>query len=276
MNLNNRVANLEKEVHKLKSIHAPRKHDEESVRQDNNASQESKNAPRSVPIIPPAPKNTKQSKDSGDATSRWWNRLASKIGAWQWIKILEITGIIAGIVYAVVTTLQWHDLRHNFEMDQRAWIAVRTNFPTEINDNMAIDRTGVIADNIGKSAALKSYAQSIFTIVDSKSEPPLHNPPAHTGTDISLLFPTDSYVFDTFIYRADGTRRSFSKSEIDSLLAGTSYLVIFVEVTYSDQFGKHWTHRCSWQAYAPESKNFNADSCVAWNAVGDGNPPKDH
>jgi hypothetical protein len=58
-------------------------------------------------------------------------------------------------------------------------------------------------------------------------------------------------------------------------LNGDSYLILFAQAVYADQFGKHWTRVCYWRDYDTRpSGGFNADTCVAWNSVGDGDPPK--
>ena len=84
------------------------------------------------------------------------------------VEILEGVGIAAGIGYAFVTYLQWKDLRHNFQVSERAWLKLEVIFPRSATTDMQVN---VIVANIGKSAALGSVIQTMFEIVKSENTP---------------------------------------------------------------------------------------------------------
>lgn len=56
----------------------------------------------------------REERDSRRAQLRTAQRL-------NWISGIGVAG---AVVYAVITYFQWRDLRHNFEIDERAWIKV--------------------------------------------------------------------------------------------------------------------------------------------------------
>jgi hypothetical protein len=86
---------------------------------------------------------------------------------WQIIKgTLEIGGFAAVIVYAVTTYCQWRDLRHNFIVDERAWVGIDIQLSAIKNPDGTIKfvANGVFK-NTGKTPALKmSSPHSIVTI----------------------------------------------------------------------------------------------------------------
>jgi hypothetical protein len=257
-----RVTSLEKIVHKL--ANAPREQTQESVGQKHNAKQEGKDARATIAIIP------YRSEDSRISPTPWWKRAFHGIGKLRWYKILQTGGVIAGIGYAVVTFWQWRDLRHNFQVDQRAWIkatVIWTGFPST-------EQTLIRIANTGKSVAISPHAVAIMEIVNAKSEPSLmwkFRP--HQNVQFSLDFPGDiEEPFPLTFFAENNSARKLSEAEKQSLTAGTSYVVASGLVIYSDQFGEHWTRFCSWQGFAKDA-SFSSRPCVAWNAVGDGEPP---
>src|ERR1700694_2037578 len=81
--------------------HAPGKKNQQSPRPQKNTEDKAVEAPRQSFVIPPSPRNTKNSKEGQDATKPWWMSM-------RWKTVLEVIGILAGIGYAIVTyyTLQ--------------------------------------------------------------------------------------------------------------------------------------------------------------------------
>jgi hypothetical protein len=174
-------------------------------------------------------------------------------------------------VYALITAVQWYDLRHNFMVDQRAWIKAQViwkEFPST-------QQVMIQIRNVGKSVALGPQSVAVLEVVDRKNEPTMvwrFKP--HQSAQFSLDFPGDSEEpFPLPLYSEDKAVRKLTETEIKSLNSGDSYLVASGLVVYEDQFGKHWTRFCSWQPFA-ELPDFRSRSCVAWNAVGDGEPPQ--
>jgi alkyl hydroperoxide reductase subunit AhpC len=63
--------------------------------------------------LPPAASDSKQSHKPWYKTGQGWKAA------------IEIIGIAFAVGYAIVTYLQWQDLRHNFIVDERAWLGIK-------------------------------------------------------------------------------------------------------------------------------------------------------
>lgn len=115
--VNHRLTKLEKSVSSLElAISQPRQSDQTSVSKQADSGQENDAADRQSALhseIPPTPDNSAQPKKPWYKTMNGWKTL------------LEVIGIPFAIGYAVVTFCQWRDLRHNFQVDQRAWVSIQ-------------------------------------------------------------------------------------------------------------------------------------------------------
>ncbi len=217
----------------------------------------------------PFPMNMNPAPDRADATNNpWYKRV-------PWRRVLEGIGVIAGIGYAVVTYFQWRDLRHNFEVDQRAW--VRFGYATlgdKIDEKTVMNAWPLTVQNVGKSPAFAILVNGQFEIVPKTVAPSFSFSRPHTLVQVSTLFPTDSSGFSIALQSNSDTVHTISIDEIHDLTAGRSYLAVFAVVTYQDQFGPHWTRFCTWKGFPEKPGNFSARDCVAWNSAGDGEAPK--
>ena len=161
--------------------HKPRKKPVQSQTPQDAASEKDNAADREVslvPQVPPTPDNAEKSHN------RWYQTLAG------WKVMLEIVGIPFAIAYAVVTFFQWRDLRHNFEVDQRAWLKIVLSWPDPITTVPATAK--LIFQNTGKSVMTSIYAESSFEIVKSDSPPSFSLKKMHNPTSEASLFPTDA------------------------------------------------------------------------------------
>ena len=107
---------------KIASLHAPREQNDASPTPHHATTHENNTASRESTLltqVPPAPSNSPQTQE------RWYKTLDG------WKAALEIVAIPFAIGYAIVTGLQWYDLRHNFQVDERAWIKVETLYPPQ-------------------------------------------------------------------------------------------------------------------------------------------------
>ena len=106
----------------------------------------------------------------------------------------------------------------------------------------------------------------------AKSTPSFEWKAQDLRADFPLIFPgsTDAIPFSMWTNR--GVTRELNDPEKRALLAGSAYIVISGAITYSDSFGKHWTSFCWWRGYA--EADFRTQSCVDYNAVGEGEPPQ--
>jgi hypothetical protein len=211
-------------------------------------------------------KNAKHAK--GDSMLGWVKR-----NGW---KIFEGLGIIAVIWYAVVTHVEWTDLRHNFEVDQRAWVRFRyALLKDKISETDVVNSWPLTVQNIGKSPARHTFVNAHFEIVPKTAPPTLVFSRQHTQVQVSLLFPTDDNSFPVALESSSDAPHNLSVDEIRELTSGRSYLAVFAQVTYDDQFGEHWTRFCTWKSFGINpSDRFDASGCIAWNEAGEGKPPK--
>jgi hypothetical protein len=105
--------------------------------------------------------------------------------------------------------------------------------------------------------------------------------PSITAAVFPPLFPGQGYGVPVKLpTKDDGSQEMLTEAQITSLNQGKTYAAVFGWISYSDQFGPHWTRFCLWKDYVDnvedaESAKFSSRSCVLWNSVGDGYPPKD-
>jgi hypothetical protein len=264
-----------------RSRRRPRKNDKKTVEQSNDAAHKKEDAaddPLIAAEIEPTPLQPKETEyQHGQQAVRGTMReRVRRIVRWiNWWRVFEGVGIAAGILYASVSYLQWRDLRHNFEIEQRAWISVHMSDPNVYGDVSA--SAALTMTNVGKSPALGIAAHMLFEVVDRHNGPSLVLP--RTAYVSRLLFPTDTFpVTITPRDPKTGEGRKLTPTEFANLVKGNSYMAIFGQITYTDQFGMHWTRFCSWHPYnslfATIPYFFNPRPCVQYNAVGDGEPPK--
>lgn len=245
---------------------APGKGDIQTVGDQNNAGQKEKEGGaaqvngRTAAQMTPTPHQAAQPHKKWYKAVRWW-------------KLWEGLGIAAVIGYAGITYVQWQDLRHNFEVDQRSWLRTEYSYPLRPNGTAKIRVT-----NTGKSPAMQGFAHAVYEIVDSRKEPSFKNIRRHTISIFPILFPGVSDSIDVVVYeQPDGPISKLTDADTENLASGKTYVAIYGQVEYIDQFGRHWTRFCDWKHFSAggEGKDFRAGSCVRYNAVGDGRPPKD-
>jgi hypothetical protein len=217
-----------------------------------------------VSKVNPTPDTTKKTDHTEREIKHWW----ALILRWPWKRTLEILGLIAGIAYAVVTIVQWQDLRHNFEADERSWEKIGILWPPQ---PVGISGVQVSIINFGKSVIDWSHVEARLEIIDKDKSPSLDLNQIHTFNDAAPIFPTEPVSFDiVFFDHQTGSSRAFTDAENKGLLAGQYYVAVFGAVQYHDQFGLHWYKFCNWRPYAAIHASFSAGQCVAWNSVGDG------
>ena len=271
----NRLSNLEKEVHKLKSAYAPGKQHPAEISPEAASHNEGELTPRSSLAIPPPPTNSNQPKQSAHTRTP---RRKFRIKVWRWIKRiflkrdrLERIGILFGVAYAITTILQWRDLKHNFVTDERAWVNIA---PLVQLDRMPVDRVQALSVdarmvNSGKTPATKGiHIECVVEIVKATTPPSFDYSGFHAITDVPLIFPT--HVSDIPCMKSTGEILNpvpVTPDQRRDLKSGASYLTIFGKINYRDQFGPHWTHFCWWQGFAESGALVASRPCVDYNDV---------
>jgi hypothetical protein len=276
-NIYNRISNIDKEIHKLKSPHAPGKQHPAEVSPEQASTNQGEPTPRSSLAIPPSPASPNQPKQS--AQTRTPRRNFGR-RVWRWIKRiflkrdrLERIGILFGVAYAITTILQWRDLRRNFVTDERAWVNIA---PLEQLTTMPVDSVQALIINArmvnsGKTPATKGiHIECVVEIVKATTPPSFDYNGFRAITDIPLIFPT--HVSDVPCMKSTGNILNpvpVTPDQRRDLKSGALYLAIFGKIDYRDQFGPHWTHFCWWQGFA-EGAMVASRPCVDYNDV-DGN-----
>ncbi|HUI76834.1 MAG TPA: hypothetical protein VLY24_02935 [Bryobacteraceae bacterium] len=198
-----------------------------------------------------------------------------------WKTLLECIAIPFAIGYAAVTYQQWRDLRHNFEVDQRAWLKIGSRFSNVTNETEVA--TAILNPiNIGKSPILEAFMDVTSELLPVDKAPSLNLGAQHDRLMMSSIFPGGEPPNDIELRvpsskAASEYPRKLTRPEVQGLINGTLYVALFGRVVYADQFGKHWQRFCAWHTYEQPPVTImivNAKSCVAWNAVGEGDPTK--
>lgn len=227
-------------------------------------------------IVPPAAQEKKTNKRCYK-TLDWWK------------KVFEVVGIVFAIGYAIVTYCQWQDIRHNFQVDERAWIKNRTDKDiTGVYVNSApvpwssdvptFPIWTVTLTNIGKSVATDIHSDGVLEILGNLQTPSMNFPLVHSQSSLKVLYPQEDTPLTVSLDQISSPR-SLTKDEYDKLMTGDDYFVVFTQTTYRDQFGQHWSRMCNYAGAFDKSRSnsfvhrFAAKPCSDWNAVGDGPPP---
>jgi hypothetical protein len=203
-------------------------------------------------------KDDKQKSDD----SLYWNRLAT---------VFTGLGFLAAAIYAFISYSQWQDLRRNFEVEQRSLLKITPSFLDNITEGMKIQIIPVNISNVGKSVALEVAVQGASEVVKNSDTPSLLVDRRHTLVGISLFYPNDTdrlqIGFRGFL------AEQLTPAQVADLLDGKSYIAVYGQAEYRDQFGLHWERFCTWKSYSHEFVKINNLSCYNFNAIGDGEPP---
>lgn len=210
------------------------------------------------PEVLPSPCNPNK------AEQRWYKSFDG------WKELLEVLGILFAIGYAVITYLQWRDLRTNFDTDQRAWISV------SVQNNVAVlpgDSIPISFEllNSGKTPAKNIEGDVVVTAVERGQHFIAGDfSHQHHKVHVGVIFPNAPLQFSLPVIRygsdspepivPDGVFRH-------DLETGQRTLVFYGKIQYNDALGTpHWTHFCiGINNNTPAS--FDIEHCVEYNAI---------
>jgi len=252
-----RLSSLEKNFHKL-SDHPP----EQSQIPANQAGQASEghmSVGRQAAVAAPINLSPLQ---TGDSRKPWY-------GSIQYWKILEGIGIIAVVWYAVITHLQWKDLRHNYMVDERALMKVERKeegSPTRASDVISLSTGGTVT-NVGKSVAPGEVTIECITELTGSGNPPSFSYRGlHTHIRGGVIFPNESTDIKCELLGTGDLPVMLGAQDRENLSEGKTYISTYGYISYHDQFGSHVTHFCWWSSFSP-SHRFNALDCTRFNDV---------
>jgi hypothetical protein len=207
--------------------------------------------------IQPSPHNTAKSQQ------RWYKTING------WKSLLEVIAIPFGIGYAVITYYQWKDLRHHFELDERAWLNIRHDSPFKEGSHAPPDLVSGLVDkvqlvNVGKTAARNLRLLCKAEVLSSSTAPSFDYTKNGSSATRGLLFQGDTITLEF------GSANEISKEQGVSLLAGESYIAFYGVVAYDDIFGKPHETRICWWRHFHANMTASARSCTDYNYT-DGN-----
>jgi hypothetical protein len=185
------------------------------------------------------------------------------------LNLITAIGVLAAVIYAAITWFQWRDLRHNFMVDERAWLKTQISFPPTLQGSKVLMKFV----NIGKSVATNAHYDAALQLVDSRNAPSFDLEKWHTLGTFQVMFPNNAEnPIPISRFRPNGQEILLTETEKNDLAVGNLYAVVFGDVVYADQFGQHWARFCYSYHYNNEPSTFskfNDKACSDYNAVGD-------
>jgi len=136
--------------------------------------------------------------------------------------------------------------------------------------------TNVKIGNAGKTFAKQVLSQYVLLIPRNTESASFDYSRPDTNEIIGMMAPNSSSVsiFQVTTLADQPLGRFFKKEEIDDLLAGRRYLVMYSRGSYWDVFGKqHWFHHGNWRSYF-QASTYAASNCTLYNNMGDGPLPE--
>jgi hypothetical protein len=232
--LNRRITRLEEKVSHLERLNAPGQKDEASDHPQEDSGQEGQTAPGQKIVsdasnIPPAPRNTQKAKQPWYKTAQGW-----KVA-------LEIVAIPFAVGYAIVTYFQWHDVRSNFKISQRAFVYAQD--PILIGDGgmpgVRSDRPAfLIVDlmNSGDTPARNGTSDINFCAVEQKIIPGNFAFPKNEDKKAKLLIGPKS---------GGHVGIELPLDTLADIEAGRKTMIVYGGISYQDIFDKwHRTEFC--------------------------------
>jgi hypothetical protein len=193
-----------------------------------------------------------------------------------WWRILEGLALVSAIAYAVLTYFMWQDSHRNFITDEQASVNIASQAmdPNTIKVGMPIEGTAIFV-NDGKTTAKRILSDFRIAIQRTSEQINFEYSTPHTISRIPLMAPHNAQTIPILSEATVDSQeaQSLTKDQVDDLLSGRSYVIIYGQGTYADIFGRtHWFRYCAWRPYYSPS-SYNAEACTIYNDVGDGKLP---
>ena len=200
-------------------------------------------------------KNTEALEKEYQQRSFTWLRKST-----HWSVALSVLSLIpsVGALYLVKGQLK------TMQIEQRAWMQVETKFEPPVENKPFVVTFNT--KNIGKTPAKRIKAYFNVQIVNKDNSPNL-NPQLGVNFAVGMMNPDLSVgaIVPLFKGSADLLHPpSITKTEVESLKSGETYLAFVAKVNYLDVFGNtHWFNFCYWHNTA--IGNYNSRPCVEFN-----------
>lgn len=195
----------------------------------------------------------------------------------RWWAVLEVAGVVAVIVYAIVTVFMWRDSHNNFIVQERAWINVESRFPDQPVEGSSLE-ADIRLSNTGATPAKRVDCQFSVVLVQRNEQVPVDYSGYPRRDFMAIMTPGTSLAENVLRMGSPEESIKLSKAEIDDLTSGRAYVAVFGRGVYYDVFGRlHWFQYCNWKAYysGPEVMTYYpTGGCAEYNDFGDGALPK--
>lgn len=237
---NQKLASIETVVHEIRNLVKGLKCDKQPAGENKKAAIEHALAQTHHPVVA----QIEPTPTPSDVSSKCQHQPAPK-----WKTRLELTALIFGIGYAIVTGLLWWDQHRNFKRDERAWIAIKEMQITQLSAGKVLMGEVRIVDTgrtPGVNATFPGGIQTSHSFEDAltqyaKLKQPFFYP--------SVLFPGIDQVLPS------STKETLDDGQVKAIEAGLLQVYLIGDIHYSDVFGcPHTTHYCG--KYRFETKRF--------------------
>jgi hypothetical protein len=232
--LNKRVTKLEESVSHLERVKTPRHENETRASPQNASSKKSDSAQRQTSLVEHV---ASTAPNSERPPKPWYETLQG------WYYLLGIIGIPFAIGYAVITYFQWHDLRHSFQVDQRAWVglAESTNITFRAGETAKITH---VLTNSGRTPAIDliTHANSKLVPYGTRFSDSLAT---YEDMDPVLIGSRSTIMPGKNAYLVLEAKQPVTREHFDDVVSKRSMLYMFGEACYRDIFGDtHYTRFC--------------------------------
>lgn len=203
------------------------------------------------------------------------------------LRINRRIAVITALYFLVTTFIFWESKRSAdaakesaetaasaLKVDQRAWISFEYIFSPRPEEQTPMG-AALIMKNDGKTPAKKISAEFMVQILNKDEPVAFDYSPLHETIFTSIIYPTreDGPLAIGKLDRR-GNQINFSKTDVEQLMKGESYMAVYGRGTYIDVFGDtHWFHSCRWKKYFPPGL-YSARGCTQYEDAGDGDLPE--
>jgi len=191
-----------------------------------------------------------------------------------YVRVLEVTALLAGISYAIVTWCMWRDSNHNFTVDERAWMAFKF---VEGNITFTFDKSFLVPTeliNVGKTPAKNVHGNIVVGVFKKGEDLDFSYTSGHASYRVmaGTIFPNGQIVesFEAIKHGQEHAESIIFTTQLkDELFSGQSFLIVHGKIVYNDVFGtEHWTTYCRYVLH-PELISEQCTGCAeAFNGTG--------
>lgn len=157
-------------------------------------------------------------------------------------------------------------------VDQRAWMSIKIDGVPKVPIEGATFDAVAHVMNTGKTPATDVHVDITIEKVRNGESPDLRFLGRIFNAEISGIYlPNQSSDIPFSLLSIDPRNSApirLSRDDVNDLLQGKTFIVMFGGVDYTDVFGtRHWVRTCSWTGYGTPITGYSAEPCAAFNAI---------